>query len=189
MLGWLAVEPARQVSRPRSGVRSGVLIISDEAADLGRHGVPAVITDCRRHLIQACRHWYPIVCDLHRFPSPWLGFTDYDDGHGGTAPYPLVWCAGSLPKRRRIVQAVRDYAGLPGPGALWSGGWLGWPETSVTADDVRVWLFSFGSVVKLVAFLGSLHWPTGIADLGCGGITVIELLILHGEMCWRKAGP
>ena len=37
------------------------------------------------------------------------------DGFAGTAPDPLVWSAGSLPKRRRLVHAVRDLALLPGP--------------------------------------------------------------------------
>ena len=37
------------------------------------------------------------------------------DGRDGTAPDPLVWSAGALPKRRRLVHAVRDGALLPGP--------------------------------------------------------------------------
>ena len=36
------------------------------------------------------------------------------DGFGGTAPDPLVWSAGALRKRRRLVHAVRDRAFLPG---------------------------------------------------------------------------
>ena len=37
------------------------------------------------------------------------------DGSGGTAPDPLVWSAGALRKRRRLVHAVRERAFLPGP--------------------------------------------------------------------------
>ena len=48
---------------------------------------------------------------------------NHDDG-GGTAPHPLVWSAGSLPKRRDIVDAVRNFAFLPGPACLWSGEWV-----------------------------------------------------------------
>ena len=44
----------------------------------------------------------------------------HDDG-GGTAPDPLVWSAGSLPERRRVVDAVRDFAFLPGPVGIWVG--------------------------------------------------------------------
>ena len=33
----------------------------------------------------------------------------------GTAPDPLVWSAGALPKRRRLVHAWRNHAMLPGP--------------------------------------------------------------------------
>ena len=37
------------------------------------------------------------------------------DGRGGLAPDLLVWSDGALPKRRRLVHAVRDRAFLPGP--------------------------------------------------------------------------
>ena len=37
------------------------------------------------------------------------------DDLGGTAPHPLVWSAGALRKRRRLVFAVHDRAFLPGP--------------------------------------------------------------------------
>ena len=45
---------------------------------------------------------------------------NHDDG-GGTAPNPLVWSAGSLPKRRWDVDAVRNFAFLPGPVGIWGG--------------------------------------------------------------------
>ena len=64
-----------------------------------------------------------------------------DDGLGGSDCNPLVWRAGSLPNRRKIVGAFRDFAMLPGPQALWSGGWQDWAELNVTAEDVRIWLF------------------------------------------------
>ena len=35
-----------------------------------------------------------------------------------------------------------------------------------------------GLLVKWVSFLGSLHWPVGGFDLGEGGISYVELLIL-----------
>ena len=57
----------------------------------------------------------PVVKDLHRF---------FVAGHPGLAPDPLVWSAGGLPKRRRIVRAVRDAALLPGPAPIW-GMWVG----------------------------------------------------------------
>ena len=43
------------------------------------------------------------------------------EGSEGTAPDPLVWSAGALPKRRRLVHAVRDRAMLPEPPATWLG--------------------------------------------------------------------
>ena len=41
-----------------------------------------------------------------------------DDDHEVTAPDPLVWSAGALPKMRRLVDAVRDPAMLPGPAVI-----------------------------------------------------------------------
>ena len=105
-------------------------------------------------------------CDLQRFVITIAGATVNDDGHGGTAPDPLVWNAGSLPKQLRIVEAVRECAMLPGPEALWSGGWQGWPEFSITADDVRAWLFFFRLAHRLrllrflVACIGLLRLGT-----------------------------
>ena len=34
-------------------------------------------------------------------------------------------------------------------------------------------------MVKWVSFLGTLHWPDGGLDLGVGGISFVELLILY----------
>ena len=34
-------------------------------------------------------------------------------------------------------------------------------------------------LVKWVSFLNILHWPVGTLDLGVGGISYIELLILY----------
>ena len=49
-------------------------------------------------------------------------------------------------------------------------------------------------MVKWVAFLGSLHWPAHGGDLGVGGISYLELLILYelwaGErLSLEKAHP
>ena len=49
------------------------------------------------------------------FPGLWF----HHDGNDGTAPYPLVWSAGALPERRRLVHAVRDRAMLPRPPDNW----------------------------------------------------------------------
>ena len=51
-----------------------------------------------------------------------------------------------------------------------------------------------GLLVKWVSFLNSLHWPIGDLDLGVGGISYVELLILYelwaGErLCLEKVHP
>ena len=66
---------------------------ADEAADFGRRRVLAAVTDSGRHLVQACRYWYPIDCDRHRFFIAIARAAVNDDGLGGTAPNPLVCLA------------------------------------------------------------------------------------------------
>ena len=67
-----------------------------------------------------------------------------EDGQGGLAPDPMVWSAGGRHKRRRPIDAVRDYAMLPGPRRLWVGGWFQWPAINISEDDVARWPFSLG---------------------------------------------
>ena len=89
------------------------------------------------------------------------------------------WSAGALPGRRRIVHAVRDRAMLPGPPDTWDSEWINVPAFAVSADDIAQCSFTTCLLVKWVAFLGSLHWPAGGGDLGVGGISYVELLILY----------
>ena len=88
------------------------------------------------------------------------------DDLGGTAPHPLVWSAGALRKRRRLVHAVRDRAFLPGPPGVWHSEWLQVPATVICADGIALWPYTPGLVVKWGSFLNSLHWPVGDLDLG-----------------------
>ena len=64
----------------------------------------------RRNLSGVCGRWYPVFLDLHRFFIAISRAVVNHDGGGGTAPDPLVLSAGALPKRRRLVHAVRDRA-------------------------------------------------------------------------------
>ena len=48
----------------------------------------------------------------------------------------------------------------------------------VTAEDVGTWS-SVGILVKWDVFLSSLHWPAAGADLGVGGVSFVEVLILY----------
>ena len=152
---------------------------ADEAADFGRRRVPVHVIDARRNLVGVCNRWYPVVCHLHRFfVAIARAVVNHDDG-GGTAPNPLVWSAGSLPKRREIVDVVRNFAFLPGPACLWSGGWVSFGVSGITVEDVRVWPYTVSLLVKVSAFLGTLHWPVAADDLGVGGVSFVELLILY----------
>ena len=141
-----------------------------------------------------CSRWCLVLLDLHRFFIA-ISWAVVDlDGIDGTAPGPMVWSAGALPKRRRIVHAVRDLALLPGPPALWLGDWVAGPAVAIGADDVAQWLYTPGLLIKWVSFLGSLQRPEGMIDLGVGGISYVEMLILYelwaGErLVLEKAHP
>ena len=56
---------------------------------------------------------------------------------------------------------------------MWEGEWITFGSSPVTADDVEVWPFSVDLLVKLVTFLGTLHWPAG-ADLGVVAFHLLE---------------
>ena len=49
---------------------------------------------------------------------------------------------------------------------MWSGDNAHWPCTP-------------GLIVKWVSFISSLHWPAGGSDLGVGGISYLDLLIMY----------
>ena len=141
---------------------------ADEAADFGRRRVPVHVIDARRNLVGVCNRWYPVVRQLHRFfVAVARAVVNHDDG-GGTAPDPLVWSAGSLPKRPRVLHAVRDFAFLPGAVGIWDGDWVSFVVSGITAEDVRVWPYSVSLLVKVSAFLGTLHWPAGAVEFGIG---------------------
>ena len=73
----------------------------------------------------------PCYSHLHRFFIAISGAVVNHDGRDGAAPDPLVWSAGALPKRRRLVYAVRDRAFLPGPLGLWDAEWTTVPASAV----------------------------------------------------------
>ena len=65
---------------------------------------------------------------------------------------------------------------------------------AVDADDIALWPSTPGLLVKGFSFSGSLHWPACGLDLGVGGFSCVELLILYelwdGErLVLEKAHP
>ena len=72
---------------------------ADEGADFGRGRVGPAVIDARRNLSGVCGRWYPVILDLHRFFIAISRAVVNRDGREGTAPDPLVWSAGALPKR------------------------------------------------------------------------------------------
>ena len=110
-----------------------------------------------------------------------------DDGDG-TARDPLVWSAGALPKRRRVGREEHGRAMLAWPFSLWMSDWVNLLSAMVTAGDVGAWPCSVGLLVKWVTFRGTLHWLAAGADLGGGGVSFVEMLILC-ELSAVPLGP
>ena len=79
------------------------------------------------------------------------------DGRDGTAPDPLVWSAGALPKRRRLFHAVRDRAFLLGLPVIWDSEWVHIPASAICSEDIAHCPHTPGLLVKWVSFSGSLH--------------------------------
>ena len=75
---------------------------AEEAADFGRRRVGPAVIDARRNLSGVCGRRYPVILDLHRFFIAISKAVVYHYGHEGTAPDPIAWSAGALPKRRRL---------------------------------------------------------------------------------------
>ena len=72
---------------------------ADEAADFGRRRVGNAVIVARRNLSGVCCRWYPVILDLRLFFIAISRAVVNHDGRDGTAPDPLVWSAGALPKR------------------------------------------------------------------------------------------
>ena len=102
------------------GLTGWVMTLLMRLLIFGRRRVSPAVIDARRNLSGVYGRWYPIVLDLHRFFIAVSRAVVNHDGRDGTAPDPLAWSAGALPKRRRLVHAVRDGAFVPGPPGIWN---------------------------------------------------------------------
>ena len=68
------------------------------------------------------------------------------------------------------------FAWVTAPPDLWRHGSVGWPAIHVEEADVAVWPCSVGMLVKLCAFLSSLHWPAVVGDLRGSGTSTLSCL-------------
>ena len=140
--------------------------------------MPWRVIDAPRNYSWVCARWRPLVISLHRFFIAIAVSVVNHDGVSGTALDPMVWSEGGAPKRCRVVHAVRDRAFLPGPPGIWDGEWGVLAATHISCHDIELWPYSVSMLVRSVAFLSTLHWPVDGADLGVGGVSYVELLML-----------
>ena len=100
---------------------------ADEAADFDRRRLDFSVVDARR------KSGWSLWSVVSGHPGYCIAFliaisravVDHADG-AGTALDPLIWSAGALPRRRRLVHAVRDHAFF-----AWTSGHLGWCSGSL----------------------------------------------------------
>ena len=142
-----------QVTKVKGLAEESMVLDNDAAddADFGRGRVGNAVIDACRNLSGVCSRWYPVILDLHRFFIAVSRAVVNHDGRDGTAPDPLVWSAGALRKRRRLVHAVRDRAFLPGPPGIWHSDWFQVPATAICAEDVALWPYTPSLLVKWVS--------------------------------------
>ena len=99
--------------------------LADRSADFGRRRVPPAIIDSKRMVHSACTACDSLVPDSHRFFLAIATEAVNRDGRGGTSNHPTVWSAAGVPKRWSVLQAVREFAWVPGLPGLWDAGTVG----------------------------------------------------------------
>ena len=71
------------------------------------------------------------------------------------------------------MQAVGNFAMLPGPDHSWGSQWVGVRPKVVDDAEIAVWPYSVGMLVKIVAFLDTLRWPAHAGNFGVGGVCFV----------------
>ena len=125
---------------------------ADEAADFGRRRVGNAVIDARRNLSGVCGRWYPIILDLHRLSLLFLVLWSTMMVVMVLLLIPLSGLLVLSPKRP--VHAVRDQAFLPGPPGIWHSEWVNVFASAICAEDVALWPYTTGLLVKWVSFFG-----------------------------------
>ena len=84
------------------------------------------------------------------------------------------------------VRVNVDLASLPYPPGFLHNSWIQVDAGHITGDDISAWPFSVSILVRFSSFLGTLHWPSGYADLGHFGISFLEILILFEQWAGHR---
>ena len=127
-----------------------------------RHQSEEVI-DARLALFNAWGVWCPVMLHLLRLMVA-SSRVSVNHGEGGTALDPLARDQGSSEKHRKVgIRVHVDDAALPGPPGFLDGPWVQvvLSLALMSPPDLSVCL-----LCKFSSFLGSLHWPADLGDLG-----------------------
>ena len=90
----------------------------------------------------------------------------------------MIWDHGRILKpRSSFLRVLVVHASLPGPPGFRDSSRCTMSSSPIT-QDVAVWAYSVNILLEFTAFLATLHWPQGAADLGEVGTSFLELLIM-----------
>ena len=159
---------------------------ADAAAEVGRRHPFEVVMYARRVLVNARGHWYPIMMQLHKFIV--MLCLGYRLIMMGVVVMHLVQCFWNVDLRQSAVWSMSGlivyFASLLGPLGYLHGPWSQVHAGAVTGVDVLVWPYRFNVQCKFTSFLGSLHWPSEIGDLGHHEASYLQLLVLFDQ--WMR---
>ena len=167
---------------------------ADEAADFGRRRVGPAVVDARRNLSGVCGRWCPAIIDLHRL---FIAISRAVVNHDGRMVLLLILWYGLLVLIPRGVVWFMRFGTRPfclGRLVFWIPSGLLFLHLLFALRTLLNALYILVSWLSGSPFLGSLHWPAGGLDLGVGGVSYVELLILYllwaGEkLTLEKAHP
>ena len=98
----------------------------------------------------------------------------------------MVWWIFNRTKPEPMLRSEIWRGFLPGPSALWTRGWQGWPHIAISHDDAGGWPCCTSLRIKFSAFLETLHWPCTVDYLGLGGASSLEMLILYETLAGER---
>ena len=120
--------------------------------------------DIRRPLTKARRFRFPIVTELQKDMTAVSGVVN-QDGWGGAAPDPTLWCHGARAKNHRDFRVF---------------------VSVVSSADLALSPYAAGLRCKCFSFSGSFQWPSPLEDIsmGCPILNFSILPSVHPNLEW-----
>ena len=116
-----------------------------------------------------------------------LALPDFCTVRVGRQLIPLCGIKGVGRISERLIFTFNvDLASLPGPPGFLDGPWIQVHVGCIPGVDIAAWPYSVQLLDRFSAFLASLHWPSGGADVGHFGTSYLEVLILCDQWAGHR---